>query len=205
MSAALSKMLSPLQPLHTLRTFSGYLRKLATVVSLCVLALLFCFPSPAQAALNDDRFDGDIFALYAGNGSLIPPRITLADTIKKEKPAIVVFYADDSSDCKEYSLTVSQLQAFYGRAASFIAIRVDSLPLKEDYEPTEPAYYYQGYIPQTVIFDQKGQVRLDEVGKVPFEKSDDVLREVFDLLPRSESQTLQRRKVNELSTELVPQ
>lgn len=205
MSAALSKMLSPLQPLTTLRAFSGYLRKLATVVSLCVLALLLCFPSSAQAALNDDRFDGDIFALYAGNGSLIPPRITLADSIKKEKPAIVVFYADDSSDCKEYSLTVSQLQAFYGRAASFIAIRVDSLPVKEDYEPTEPAYYYQGYIPQTVIFDQKGQVRLDEVGKVPFEKSDDVLREVFDLLPRSESQTLKRRKVNELSTELVPQ
>lgn len=181
------------------------LKQVLLAVCLLVVTAMFWLPSPAWAALTDDRYDGEIFALYAGNGSLVPPRISLEDTIKQGKPAIVVFYVDDSSDCKEYSLVVSQLQASYGRAASFLPIRVDSLPLKESYEPTEAAYYYRGYVPQTLIFDQKGQVRLDEIGKVPFEKIDDVFREVFDLLPRSASQTLKRRAVNELSTELVPQ
>jgi len=44
---------------------------------------------------------------------------------------------------------------------------------------------------------------LDESGQVSFEKVDTVFREVFDLLPRSESTTLKRRPVNELNTELV--
>jgi hypothetical protein len=29
--------------------------------------------SPAYAGLNDDHYDGNIFALYAGNGSIVPP------------------------------------------------------------------------------------------------------------------------------------
>ena len=45
------------------------------------------------------------------------------------------------------------------------------------------------------IFDGQGQVKYEAV--------DDVLREVFDLLPRSESVELQRRTVNEFNEELV--
>ncbi len=175
---------------------------LLSVVALVSCLLLLGTPS-ALASLNDDRFDGNIFALYAGNGSLVPPLVTLAESIKREKPALLVFYLDDSSDCKQYATVISRLQAPYGRAASFIPINIDSLPMKSKYEPTEPGYYYEGLVPQTLIFDQKGKVVLNETGQVTYEQIDDVFRNVFDLLPRSESIELKRRPINEINTELV--
>lgn len=164
--------------------------------------LLLGTPS-ALASLNDDKFDGNIFVLYAGNGSLVPSRVSLAESMKREKPALLVFYVDDSSDCKQYSIVVSQLQEPYGRAATFIPVNIDSLPVKSKYEPTEPGYYYKGLVPQTVLIDQKGKVVLDETGQLPYERVDDVFREVFDLLPRSQSVELKRRIFNEFNTELV--
>jgi thiol-disulfide isomerase/thioredoxin len=181
------------------RLVSQCLLSLVTVVG-CLL--LLGTPS-ALAGLHDDGFDGNVFVLYAGNGSLVPPRMTLAESMKQEKPALIVFYLDDSSDCKQYATVISQLQAPYGRAASFIPVSVDSLPLKSKYEPTEPGYYYEGLVPQTVVIDQKGKVVLNETGQVAYERVDDVFREVFDLLPRSESLELKRRIVNEINTELV--
>ncbi|MEN8443536.1 MAG: thioredoxin family protein, partial [Cyanobacteria bacterium J06555_13] len=44
----------------------------------------------------------------------------------------------------------------------------------------------------------------NEAGQVPYEKIDDLLRTVFDLLPRTESVELKRRPINEVNTELVP-
>lgn len=158
---------------------------------------------PALATINDDRFDGNIFVLYAGNGSLIPPKVTLAASLQRDRPTLLVFYVDDSSDCKQYAIVVSRLQAFYGRAADFIPVNVDSIPPKTSYAQTEPGYYYEGVVPQTVLLNQSGKVVLNKKGQVPFEEVDDTFREVFDLLPRSESVELKRRMVNELSTELT--
>lgn len=180
------------------------------LVTRCLLSLIAIFgcllllgAPPALAGLNDDKFDGNIFALYGGNGSLIPPRVTLPQSLKQHKPALLVFYVDDSSDCKQYATVVSYLQAPYGRAANFIPIDIDSLPLKSSYTPTEPGYYYDGLVPQTVLIDQKGKVVLNETGQIPYERVDDVFRKVFDLLPRSESVELKRRTVNEINTELT--
>jgi hypothetical protein len=169
---------------------------------LLILGLSAFMPPAAWAGLNDDRFDGDIFALYAGNGSLIPPRFTLEAALKRDRPVLLVLYIDDSRDCKQYATVVSQLQAFYGRAADFLAIRVDALPLDTEANPTEPSYYYKGLVPQTVLFDATGKIALNETGSLPFERVDDVFRTVFDLLPRSESVELKRRQVNEVTTEL---
>ncbi|MCS6814980.1 MAG: thylakoid membrane photosystem I accumulation factor [Cyanobacteria bacterium] len=157
----------------------------------------------ALAGLQDDRFDGNIFALYAGNGSLVPPRVTLADALQRHTPTLLVLYVEDSSDCKQYSPVISQLQAFYGRALEFIPINADSIPPKASYDPTEPGYYYNGLVPKTVIFDRTGAIVLNEPGQLPFEKIDDILRQVFDLLPRSESVELRRRQVNEVNVELT--
>ncbi len=179
-----------------------FVRVLCSLIAILMGLLLVATP-PAWAGLNDDKYDGNIFALYAGNGSLVPPRVTLADSFKREKPALLVFYVDDSSDCKQYASVVSQLQAPYGRAADFMPIDIDSLPLKSQYKPTEPGYYYEGLVPQTVLIDQKGQVVLNQTGQIPYERVDDVFREVFNLLPRSESVELKRRTFNELNTELV--
>ncbi|MCW6038579.1 thylakoid membrane photosystem I accumulation factor [Spirulina subsalsa FACHB-351] len=174
-----------------------------SLLSLLIGAIaLFCWVAPAWANLDDDRYDGNMFVIYAGNGSLVPPSTSLADSLKQQRPAIVVFYVDDSRDCKQYAIIVSRMQEYYGRAASIIPISVDALPVKDRYEPNEPGYYYQGGVPQTVIFDQEGKVRLNEVGIIAYEKADDVLREIFNLLPRSESVELKRRTLNEFNTEL---
>ena len=173
---------------------------LGLVVILCWLGN----PTDAWAGLNDDRYDGNIFALYAGNGSIVPPRVTLAQSLQQaERPTLLVFYVDDSADCKQFSSVISQLQAPYGRAADFIPIMADSIPVKISYAPTEPGYYFSGSVPQTLVLDQQGDVRLNETGFVSYEAIDDVMREVFDLLPRSESVELRRRSVNEVNSELV--
>ena len=175
---------------------------LLTVISLSISFLLLGI-APVYASINDDTYDGNIFVIYAGNGSLVPPKLNLVESFKREEPVLLVFYLEDSSDCKQYTQVVSQLQSYYGRAASFIPVNVDSIPAKVSYEPTEEGYYYQGFVPQTVVLDQSRQVVFNGEGQVKFEQVDDVLREVFDLLPRSESVELKRRTYNEFNSELT--
>ena len=173
--------------------------------AIAVLLSLSVGVMSASAVLEDDRYDGDIFALYAGNGGIVPPRSTLQNSLKAGKPTVVVFYLDDSKDCKTYALTVSRIQEFYGRAMDISAIRVDSLPVKETYEPNEAGYYYRGFVPQTVIFDSAGKVRFDELGNTDYEKIDDALRSVFNLEPRDKSEVLTRRRLNDVNIEITKQ
>ena len=177
------------------------------LVSKCLLlgCLLFVISmQPALAGIKDDRYDGNIFVIYAGNGSLVPAKETLAQTLAEHNPAILTFYTDDSSDCKKYAPVVSEMQAFYGRATEIIPISVDTIADKT-YQPTEPGYYYGGSVPQVVVFNQSGQVILNKKGQVPFEEIDDKLREIFDLLPRTESVELKRRSPKEFSSQLEDQ
>lgn len=168
-----------------------------------ILNLVLLMPSPALAGLQDDHYDGNIFPLYAGNGSIVPPRVRLSEAFQRDKPTLLVLYIDDSRDCKEFSAVVSQLDAYYGRVADFIVTDVDSIAPKAAYEPTEPGYYYKGFVPQTVLFDAQGNVVLNETGIIPYERVDDEFRKIFDLLPRSESVELKRRQANEINVELV--
>jgi hypothetical protein len=173
--------------------------------SKCLLLLVcFCFLiiPPANASANDDHYDGNVFVVYAGNGSLVPSKATLATALSQHKPVFMMFYVDDSSDCKKYAIVGSEVQAFYGRVSEIIPIDVDMIPVKAKYEPTEPGYYYSGGVPQVVVFNQEGKVVLNKKGQVPFEEIDDKFREVFDLLPRTESVELKRRSFNEFSSEL---
>jgi hypothetical protein len=172
------------------------------VFTLTFLLLSFVAINPAMAAINDDRYDGNVFVLYAGNGSLVPAKISLADSLKTKRPSILVFYVDDSSDCKQYATVVSQLQEYYGKVASFIPVTIDSLDPRQKYEPTAAGYYYSGAVPQTVLIDGDGKVRLNETGQIPFERVDDTLRQIFDLLPRDKSLTLKKRSFNEFNSEL---
>ena len=197
-----------LKPKNIIRfTISKIKNILTRVTLLSILLCLVCLSgiwSPvAFAGINDDRYDGNVYVVYAGNGSLVPPPLDFAASRDREMPIILVYYVDDSSDCKKFSIVVSRIQKFYGRAASIIPVTVDSIPLKANYSPEEVGYYYQGFVPQTVILDREGKVVFDEQGQVPYEEIDDVLREVFDLLPRSESVELKRRSFNEFNYELV--
>jgi thiol-disulfide isomerase/thioredoxin len=183
--------------------FSNFIRQPVSLAIALILSCLLLFPTSALASLNDDHYDGNIFPLYAGNGSLVPPKVTLAQSFQRSNPTLLFFYVDDSSDCKQFAPVISQLDAFYGRVADLIAINVDAIPVKASYEPTEPGYYYRGYVPQVVVFNQTGEVVLNEQGAVPFETVDDVMRQVFDLLPRSQSVELRRRQANEFNVELT--
>jgi hypothetical protein len=173
------------------------------VVFMTTASLFFWGTPTAWASINDDRLDGNIFVVYAGNGSLVPSRFSLAESLKRQMPVILVFYLDDSRDCKEFAIVVSRFQEFYGRAANIIPVSVDAITTKSSYTPDEPGYYYEDAIPQTVILDQKGKVVFNEKGQVKYEVVDDVLRKVFDLIPRSESVELKRRSFNEFNTELT--
>ena len=180
------------------------LQKLFFVSFLIVCTNIFWLNTcPAMASIDNDKYEGNIFILYAGNGSLVPPRIDLKESLKRGTPVILVYYIDDSSDCKQYSFVVSRLQEFYGRAASIIPVSVDSLSLNTEYNPDEPGYYYEGKVPQTVIIDQEGEVVFNESGQQKYEAMDDVLREVFELVPRSESVQLKRRSFNEYNAEIT--
>jgi peroxiredoxin len=184
--------------------FSKICLNLFLVLAIALTSSLMLFgTAPALAKITDDRYEGNIFILYAGNGSLVPSKISLAESLQRKTPAVLVFYLDDSSDCKEYSLVVSRFQEYYGRAANIIPISVDTLPIKSKYTPEEPGYYYKGSVPQTLVFDKEGKVAFNGTGQVKFEEVDDVLRKVFDLLPRSESVQLKRRSFNEFNSELV--
>ncbi|MEC4815497.1 MAG: thylakoid membrane photosystem I accumulation factor [Scytonema sp. PMC 1069.18] len=187
-----------LQFLHTL---IPNWRRLVSIF-LLLTCLLFVDTPSALAGIDNDRYDGNIFVVYAGNGSLIPPRATLAQALSENKPALLVFYIEDSSDCKQYAIVVSRLQAFYGGVAEIIPVNVDTI-IDKEYSPSEPGYYYSGAVPQVVVFNKSGQVVLNQKGQVPFEKVDDKFREVFDLLPRSDSVELKRRSFNELNSELT--
>ncbi len=173
------------------------------IIALCLISVSWIWSPVAWAGIDDDRYDGNIYVVYAGNGSLVPPPLNFAESRDREIPIILVYYVDDSSDCKKFSIVVSRIQKFYGRAASILPITVDSIPLKANYSPEELGYYYRGFVPQTVILDRQGEVVFDEQGQIPYEEIDDVLREVFDLLPRSESVELKRRSFNEFNYELV--
>ena len=187
--------------------FFKFSQKLLKLFSLSLLIICFVVfdinSSAAIAGIDDDRYEGNIYILYAGNGSLVPSRIDLKESLKRGTPAILVYYVDDSSDCKQYSFTVSRLQEFYGRAATIIPVTVDSLFLDGEYTPEEPGYYYEGKVPQTVILDQKGKVVFNESGQQKYEAMDDVLRDIFDLYPRSESVQLKRRSFNEYNAEIT--
>lgn len=179
----------------------GWQRWLA--IALVGVASWLMIGGTALANLDDDRYDGNIFALYAGNGAIVPPRMNLSQALAQDKPTLLTFFVDDSSDCKRFSSVISQLQAPYGRAANFIAVMADSIAFQDRDDPTNAAHYFTGTVPQTLVFDAAGQVRLDVTGQVSYETIDDVMREVFDLLPRSESPELRRAPVNELNSELV--
>ena len=159
------------------------------LIEICLVFSLFLGIScnQALASMYDDNLDGNIFVVYAGNGSLVPAKMALSDSLQRQIPTIIVYYVDDSPSSKQFAMTVSKIQEFYGRAANIIPTMVDSIPAKDKYIKQELGYYYKNTVPQIVILDHNGQKVLDIQGQVEYEVIDDALRKVFGLLPRSES------------------
>ena len=83
-------------------------RSLVTTSLIMIFTCLLA--NPALAGIDDDKYDGNVFVLYAGNGSLVPAKVSLADSLKAKKPALLVYYIDDSTDCKKYYIGLVRSQ-----------------------------------------------------------------------------------------------
>jgi thiol-disulfide isomerase/thioredoxin len=153
---------------------------------------------PAHAVLNDDRYDGNIFALYGSNGGIIPARTTLDKSIQQGIPAVVVFYIDDSSDCKQYAPVIASLQVRYGMGVNFLVYNVDALDLEATEDPSNPARFYRGQVPQTLLFDRQGDVIYQSTGNRPIDELENPIRALFELDPVTNDPTPQQ--FNEVQT-----
>lgn len=147
----------------------------------------------AIAGINDDEFDGNIFILYASNAALVPPKVNLATAMKKEMPTLIMFYSDDSQECKQNALVLTQLQSEYRRQLNFMPMMVDAINTRRSYDPTDARYYYNGqFVPQFVLVDATGQAILNHNGKMSFEELDEPVRDLLGLEPRTEPLVLDR-------------
>ena len=136
------------------------------VLALSLLAALLLVVAPAQAVLNDDRYDGNIYALYAGNGSLVPPANPLSDSLDQGRTAVIIYYLDDSAVSKRFAPVVSELQRLWGRSIDLLPLTIDPLQGREATGPADPASYWHGSIPQVVVIGPDGKVMFDQEGQV---------------------------------------
>ena len=140
-----------------------------------LLILFFLFVNPVYSARDTDSYDGNIYPIYAGNGSLVPPQSTLSESLKNERTSVLVFYLDDSSASKQFAPVVSGIKLLWSSSIDLIPLSIDELD-NDDYKTfKDPGYYWHGKIPQTVIIDGKGNVLLDEEGQVSFDQINDAI------------------------------
>ena len=86
--------------------------------SLLILFLLFV--NPVYSARDTDSYDGNIYPIYAGNGSLVPPQSTLSESLKNERTSVLVFYLDDSSTSKQFAPVVSGIKLLWSSSIDLI-------------------------------------------------------------------------------------
>jgi hypothetical protein len=158
---------------------------------------------PAQAALNTNSYDGNIYALYAGNGSLVPPRNNLAQTLAAHRPAALIFYLDDDSSSKQFAPVVSELQRLWGNNIELIPMVSDPLQNRPDAGIGDPAHYWKGLVPQVVVLGKAGEVLLDASGQVPLENINEAISKATGIpLPEGFLQS-STQSFNELNSEVV--
>ena len=144
-----------------------------------LLIILIIFSSyPANAARDTDSFDGNIFPIYAGNGSIVPPKTTLKEALKNKRTSVLFFYLDDSSESKAVAPVISGLDLLWRENIDIIALTTDDLQNEEALkEPDIPNFYWNGLIPQTIILDGNGEVKFDKNGIADFGDLDKILKE----------------------------
>lgn len=165
-----------------------WIRARVVVLTLLLVGLL-AWPVGAWASLDNDRYDGNIFALYAGNGSLVPPRLTLAEALADHRVTLLVYYLDDSAVSKRFAGVVSELQRVWGNSIELLPLVTDPLQGRVDAGPSDPLHYWRGVIPQVVVLGPEGQVVLDAPGQVEIDTIHAALSKATGLpLPPSSSE-----------------
>ena len=139
-------------------------------ISFSLIILFFIFVNPVYSARDTDSYDGNIYPIYAGNGSLVPPPSTLSESLKNERTSVLVFYLDDSATSKQFAPVVSGIKLLWSSSIDLIPLSIDELDNDDKKTYKDPGYYWHGKIPQTVILDGKGNVLLDKEGQVSFDE-----------------------------------
>ncbi len=186
-------------------TIKGVLRRLLTAALGVLLAsgLLGLASHPAQASLTSNSYDGNIYALYAGNGSLVPPRSSLAQALADHRPAVVVYYLDDDAASKQFSAVVSELQRVWLNSIELIPLVTDPLQNRADAGPSDPAHYWRGQLPQVVVFNPEGRVLFDQEGPVDVDAINAAVSEATGIpLPEGGTRS-STESFNELNSEVV--
>ncbi len=195
----------PQAPLPLEPSLFARLPGMLTALMLAVLMAwgLALAAEPAQAALNTNSYDGNIYALYAGNGSLVPPRNSLAQTLAAHRPAALIFYLDDDSSSKQFAPVVSELQRLWGNNIELIPMVSDPLQNRPDAGSGDPAHYWKGLVPQVVVLGKAGEVLLDASGQVPLENINEAISNATGIpLPEGFLQS-STQSFNELNSEVV--
>ena len=135
-----------------------------------LLILIFLYVNPVYSARDTNSYDGNIYPIYAGNGSLVPPPSTLSESLKNERTSVLVFYLDDSSTSKEFAPVVSGIKLLWSSSVDLIPLSIDELDNDDQKTSKDPGFYWHGKIPQVVILDGKGNVLLDKEGQVSFDE-----------------------------------
>jgi len=169
-----------------------------------LLVLALVAPPPARAALDNDTYDGNIYALYAGNGSLVPPRTSLAESLAQGRTSVVVYYLDDDASSKRFAPVVSELQRLWGNRIELIPLVTDPLQNRPDGGTSDPAHYWRGYTPQVVVLAGDGRVLLDAEGQVDLDAINGAVSEATGIeLPEAFRGSGSTVSFNELNAEVV--
>ena len=140
--------------------------------------LFFSFLVPIYASRETDSYDGNIFPIYAGNGSIVPPQTTLKESLKNNRVALLFFYLDDSSDSKALAPIISGLDLLWKNSIDIIALTTDDIQGKVNTDPQEENYYWNGLIPQTVIIDDNGEVKFDSNGIIDISEVNKIISQI---------------------------
>ena len=157
----------------------------------------------AQASLTSNSYDGNIYALYAGNGSLVPPRSSLAQALSDHRTTVVIYYLDDDAASKQFSAVVSELQRVWLNSIELIPLVTDPLQNRGDAGPSDPAHYWRGQVPQVVVFNTEGRVIFDEQGLVDVDAINAAVSQATGIpLPEGGTRS-STESFNELNSEVV--
>ena len=178
------------------------------VVLALMVGLLGLAPARAQASLTNNNYDGNIYALYAGNGSLVPPRSSLEQALAEQRPAVVIYYLDDDTASKQFAPVVSELQRLWGNNVELIPLVTDPLrpggkAAAGDLPAGDPSRYWSGLIPQVVVIDRQGQVVFDASGQVEVDEINGAVSQATGLPLPAPSGLGSTRSFNELNSEVV--
>lgn len=180
-------------------------RSLASLIALAglLLGLGLLTPAPSQASLTNNAYDGNIYALYAGNGSLVPPRSTLEQALAEQRPAVVVYYLDDDAASKQFAPVVSELQRLWGNSIELIPLVTDPLQNRPLGGPADPARYWHGHTPEVVVFGGDGQVLFAGEGSADLDAINDAISVATGITIPEEFRRSATVSINELNAEVV--